>query len=311
MTNRPFRFGAQVASARSASEWRDLARQVEDQGFSSLMMPDHFDDQLAPMPALAMAAEATSELRVGSLVLDNDYKHPVVLAKEAATLDLLSGGRLELGIGAGWMKSDYDQSGIPLDRAGVRIDRFEEGLAIIKGLMTGEPFSFSGEHYTVTGLAGTPLPVQRPHPPILIGAGAKRMLGLAAREADIISVNFDLSAGAVGPEVVSTGTGAATAEKVQWIRECAGDRFDEIELSVTIFMGAITDDRRQLAEVVGSTFGQPADMVLDSPHLLAGTVEEIVDELQALRDNLGFSYVMFGGGSHEAMTPIVEKLAGT
>src|SRR5947207_534266 len=199
MTPRPFRFGAQANNARSAAEWRDLARRLEDQGFSSLLMPDHFDDQLAPMPALAMAAEATSELRVGSLVLDNDYKHPVVLAKEAATLDLLSGGRLELGIGAGWMKSDYDQSGIPLDRA----------------------------------------------------------------------------------------------------------RVDEVELSVTIFMGAITADGRQLAEVVGSTFGQPADMVLDSPHLLAGTVEEIVDELQALRDNLGFSYVMFGGGSHEAMTPIV------
>src|SRR5947207_3804300 len=158
MTPRPFRFGAQANNARSAAEWRDLARRLEDQGFSSLLMPDHFDDQLAPMPALAMAAEATSELRVGSLVLDNDYKHPVVLAKEAATLDLLSGGRLELGIGAGRMKSDYDQSGIPLDRAGVRIDRVEGGLAIIKGLMTGEAFCVPGGHYTVSGLAGTPRP---------------------------------------------------------------------------------------------------------------------------------------------------------
>jgi probable F420-dependent oxidoreductase len=311
MTVRPFRFGAQVASARSATEWRDLACRLEDQGFSSLFMPDHFDDQLAPMPALAVAAASTSTLRVGSLVLDNDYKHPVVLAKEAATLDLLSDGRLELGIGAGWLRTDYEASGIPLDRAGVRIDRFEEGLAIIKGLMTGEPFSFSGDHYTVTGLAGTPKPVQQPHPPILIGAGAPRMLGVAAREADIISVNIDLSAGEIGPDVVKTGTGDLTAEKIELIRKAAGDRFDDIELSVTIFMGAVTDDRRGLAEMVASGFGQEPEMVLGSPHLLAGTVDEIVEELQAMRETLGFSYVIFGGGSHNAMAPIVERLAGT
>ena len=311
MTNRPFRFGAQIASARSAAEWRDLARRLEDQGFSSLFMPDHFDDQLAPMPALAVAAASTSTLRIGSLVLDNDYKHPVVLAKEAATLDLLSDGRLELGVGAGWLRTDYEASGIPLDRAGVRIDRFEEGLAIVKGLMTGEPFSFEGEHYTVTGLAGTPKPVQQPHPPILIGAGAPRMLGVAAREADIISVNFDLNAGEIGPDVVKTGTGDLTAEKIELIRKAAGDRFDDIELSVTIFMGAITDDRKGLAEMVASGFGQEPEMVLGSPHLLAGTVDEIVEELQAMRETLGFSYVIFGGGSHNAMAPVVERLAGT
>ena len=311
MPVRPFRFGAQVASAGSAAEWRDLARRLEDQGFSSLLMPDHFDDQLAPMPAMAAAAASTSTLRVASLVLDNDYKHPVVLAKEAATLDLLSDGRLELGVGAGWMRSDYEASGITYDRAGVRIDRFEEGLAVMKGLLSGQPFSFSGKHYTITDLSGTPKPVQQPHPPILIGAGAPRMLALAAREADIISVNFDLNAGEVGPDVVKTGTGELTAQKVDLIRQAAGERFDDIELSVTIFMGAITDDRRSLAEVVGANFGQPPEMVLGSPHLLAGTVDEIVEELQAVRERLGFSYIVFGGGSYNAMAPVVERLAGT
>src|SRR5438309_6435831 len=160
---RSFRFGAQVADARSGKEWAELARKLEDVGYSSLLVPDHFDDQVAPLPAMTWAAAATSRLRVGSLVFDNDFKHPVVLAKEAATLDLLSDGRLELGLGAGWMRSDYETSGIPYDRHGVRIDRLEEALTVIKGLMSGEPFSFEGTHYTITKLTGTPKPVQQPH----------------------------------------------------------------------------------------------------------------------------------------------------
>src|SRR5947209_9566129 len=236
---RQFRFGAQVADAKPGQAWAELARKLEDGGYSTLFVPDHFDDQVAPLPAMTWAAAATSELRVGSLVFDNDFKHPVVLAKEAATLDVLSEGRLELGIGAGWMHTDYETSGIPFDSAGVRVDRLEESLAVIKGLMTGEPFSFEGTHYKISNLAGTPKPVQQPHPPILIGAGAKRMLSIAAREADIVSVNFDLSAGAVGPDVVTTGTAELTRQKIELIREAAGDRFDDIELSVTVFMGAL------------------------------------------------------------------------
>jgi probable F420-dependent oxidoreductase len=308
---RPFRFAAQVADARSGQRWAELARRLEGEGYSSLLVPDHFDDQVAPMPAMTWVAAATSQLRVGSLVFDNDYKHPVVLAKEAATLDLLSDGRLELGIGAGWMRTDYETSGIPYDRHGVRIDRLEEALAVIKGLMSGKPFSFEGTHYTITELTGTPAPVQQPHPPVMIGAGAKRMLSIAAREADIISVNFDLSAGAVGAEVVTSGTAELTKGKIDLIREVAGDRFADIELSVTVFMAAITDDRRQLAEMVAGSFGQPPEMVLESPHFLAGTEDQIVEELQRRRELYGFSYIAFGGGSHEAMIPIVRKLAGT
>jgi probable F420-dependent oxidoreductase len=308
---RPFRFGAQVSDAKPGKALADLARKLEDGGYSTLFVPDHFDDQVAPLPAMTWAAAATTELRVGSLVFDNDFKHPVVLAKEAATLDLLSDGRLELGIGAGWMHTDYETSGIPFERAGVRIDRLEEAVTVIKGLMSGAPFSFEGTHYKIDNLTGTPKPVQQPHPPILIGAGAKRMLSFAAREADIISVNFDLSPGAVNADVVTTGTAALTSQKIDLIREVAGDRFDDIELSVTVFMGALHENREQLAEMVASSFGKPPELVLESPHFCAGTSEQIVEQLQERRERYGFNYIVFGGGSHEAMLPIVSKLAGT
>ena len=309
--SRPFRFGAQVSDNKSGKAWTDLARKLEDGGYSTLFVPDHLDDQVAPLPAMTWVAAATSELRVGSLVFDNDFKHPAVLAKEAATLDLLSDGRLELGIGAGWMTTDYETSGIPFESAGVRIDKLEESVAVLKGLLGGEPFSFDGAHYKIDNLVGTPKPVQQPHPPILIGAGAKRMLGFAAREADIISVNFDMSAGAVNADVVVTGTGEVTAGKIDVIREGAGPRFDDIELSVTVFMAALTEDRQQLAEMVAGSFGQPPELVLESPHFLAGTTDQIVEQLQERRERYGFSYVIFSGGSQEAMLPVVAKLAGT
>jgi probable F420-dependent oxidoreductase len=308
---RPFRFGAQVADAKPGRALAELARKLEDGGYSTLFVPDHFDDQVAPIPAMTWAAAATTELRVGSLVLDNDFRHPVVLAKEAATLDLLSDGRLELGIGAGWMHTDYETSGIAFERAGVRIDRLEEAVTVIKGLLSGESFSFEGTHYTIKELTGTPKPLQQPHPPILIGAGAKRMLAFAARQADIISVNFDLSPGAVNADMVMTGTAQLTAQKIDVIREAAGDRFDDIELSVTVFMGALHDDREQLAEMVAGSFGQPPEVVLESPHFCAGTEDQIVEQLQQRRERFGFNYVVFGGGSHEAMLGIVSKLAGT
>jgi probable F420-dependent oxidoreductase len=308
---RPFRFGAQVSNARSRAGWVDLARKVEDLGYSTLCMPDHFDDQLDPAPALMAAADATTTLRVGTLVLDNDFRHPVVLAKQAATLDLLTEGRLELGLGAGWLRSDYEASGIPFDTAGTRIDRFEEGLTVMKGLFAGEAFSFTGKHYTVTNLVGTPAPVQRPHPPIVIGAGAKRMLGVAARHAGIVNVNFDLSPGAVSPEVGASGTAEATAAKIDVLRQAAGDRFDDLELGTTVFFAAVTDDREPMAEGVGGAFGVPGDVVLQVPHVVFGTVDQIVEDLQRRREQFGFSYIVFGGGSYQAMAPIVAKLAGT
>lgn len=309
--HRPFRFAAQIGDAPEGSSWRDQARKVEDLGYSTLLMPDHFDRQLAPISALTAAAEATTELRVGALVFDNDYRHPLVLAKEMASLDVLSGGRVELGIGAGWMRTDYEQSGIDYDRPGVRIDRMLEGLSVIRGCFSGEPFSLDGEHYTITDHTGHPLPVQVGGPPIMIGAGARRMLGVAAREADIVSVNFDLSSGAVGPEALVTGTGDATRQKVEWMKEAAGDRFDDLELSVTVFFAAVTDDPDKLMEQVAPGFGVDLTGGYDLPHILVGSVDQICETLVQRREELGFSYVVVSGGAWEAMAPVVARLAGT
>ncbi|MFZ2440994.1 MAG: TIGR03621 family F420-dependent LLM class oxidoreductase, partial [Ilumatobacteraceae bacterium] len=199
MTLRPFRFGIQASNATSRTEWVTLAQRSEGHGYSVLTMPDHFGDQLAPVPAMMTAADATTDLRVCALVFDNDYKHPVVLAKELATMDLLSDGRVEIGLGAGWMISDYEQLGIPYDSPGVRIDRFLEGLGIIRKCMQPGAFSQQGAHYTVTGYDGLPKPVQA-KVPVLIGGGGKRVLGIAAREADIVGINPSMHAGVVGPE---------------------------------------------------------------------------------------------------------------
>ncbi len=308
--DRRFRFGVQCSFAGSGKEWAEKAARVEELGYATLCVPDHFDDQLAPVPALVAAAAATSTLRVGTLVLDNDYRHPLLTAKEAATVDVLSDGRLELGMGAGWMRSDYEQSGITCDPPGVRIDRLEEGLAVVKGLLGGGKFSFSGRYYTVTNHPGTPLPVQRPRPPILVGGGGRRILTLAGREADIVSVNFDLRSGSVGPQVGATATAEATAEKVRWVREAAGDRFDDIELSHTAYLTMVTDDREAVAGGLGSGFGLDADQVLAMPNFAIGTVVQIADELERRRDELGFSYVIVGGECHEAMAPVVARLAG-
>ena len=297
--------------APNAKAWKDKARQVETLGYAALYLPDHFTDQLGPIAALMAAADATTRLRVGSLVFDNDYRHPVVLAKEAATLDVLSDGRFDLGLGAGWMATDYEQAGIPYDSPGTRISRMKEGLKIIKGMFAGEPFTFSGEHYQVKGIQGSPRPVQKPHPPILLGGGGHRMLNLAAREADIVNVNFDLREGQVNRDLVRTGLAEATDEKLRWIREAAGDRLDRIELSVTIFLANITDDRESVATVMAAGVGAEPKDILAMPHFLIGTVDEVVDDLQRRRERYGISYVIVPGEADEAFAPVVARLAGT
>ena len=306
-----FRFGIQTSRADSAAEWVAKARQIEDLGYSTLFMPDHFNDQFAPVPALMAAADATSTLKLGTMVLDNDYRHPLVLAKEIATLDILSGGRVELGLGAGWMRSDYEQSGIPYDRPGVRIRRFEEGLQVIKGLFADGPFSFSGEFYNITDHDALPKPVQQPHPPILVGGGGRRILSIAAREADIVGVNFSLAEGEVNPVVAATGTAEATREKVAWIREAAGERLGVIEMNVTVFVCIVTDEREAMAERVAGGFGLSLDEVKATPHVLVGTVDQIAEDLEQRRDEFGFSYVVLSGDVFEAMAPVVKRLAGT
>ncbi len=306
-----FRFGAQLAGAPSGTAWAGIARRVEGDGYATLFMPDHFDDQWSPMPALAAAAAATTTLRIGSLVLDNDFRHPVVVAKEAATLDVLSGGRLELGLGAGWQRRDYEQSGIAYDDAAVRVQRLAEALVVVKGLFAGDRFSFTGRHYRVSDLIGTPHPVQRPHPPIIVGGGARRVLSVAGREADIVGINFDLRAGAIGSGVGASGTAAATAAKLGWVRDAAGSRFGELELSVRVYVAAVTDDRAEVATGIATGFGLTPDEVLGTPHFLVGTIDEIVDDLVRRREELGLSYVVFSGGALDDMAPVVARLAGT
>jgi probable F420-dependent oxidoreductase len=308
--HRGFRFGVQVSKETTAKEWTELARRSEAAGYDVLTMPDHFTDQLAPVPALMAAADATTTLRIGALVFDNDYKHPVVLAKELATLDLLSDGRTEIGLGAGWMISDYEQAGIPYDSPKVRIDRFIEGMAIIRGVMKDGPFSFAGEHYTVTNYEGFPKPVQAPCPPVLIGGGGKRVLSYAAREADIIGINGTLTAGVVGPEALSTMTAEAVDEKVAIVAAAGAHRINDIEMNIRTFFVKVTDDRAGMVERISSMFQVPADMINDSPFALIGSVESCIEQLLERREKWGFSYTIVGAENIDECAPIVAALRG-
>lgn len=306
---RPFRFGVQADGARTAAEWANLARRAESLGYSCLTMPDHFGDQLAPVPALMAAAAATSILRVGALVLDNDYKHPVVLAKELATIDVLSDGRLEIGLGAGWMISDYEQSGIPYDSPGVRIDRFVEGLHIIRRAMHPGEFSFEGQHYRITGYDGMPKPVQT-RPPVLIGGGGKRVLTIAAREADIVGINPSMHAGRIGPEAIGGMTAESVDEKVGIVRAAAAERLPDIEMNIRAFLVNVTDDGAGARAGMAKALGVEQSMIDESPFALIGPPDELADRLLERRERWGFSYVIVGGGDIESFAPVVARLAG-
>jgi probable F420-dependent oxidoreductase len=311
---RRFRFAAQLSKSPdgTARSWADQARKVEDLGYSALLMPDHFDDQLAPVPALAAVAAATSTLRMGALVFCNDYRHPFVLAKEAATLDVLSEGRLELSLGAGWKRTDYDAAGLTYDHPALRVDRFEEAVKVVQGLLrTDGPFNFHGEHYEVIGHTQTPRPVQQPGPPLIIGGGGRRVLSFAARNADIVSINVDLRAGTGGVETAANATPEKTREKVAWVKEAAGDRFDDLELNSLIGFVMITDDAAGLAGQMAPAFGiDPAD-ALHVPMALIGTLDEMAEELEWRRAEYGISYWSIESDDWETLAPLVRKLAGT
>ncbi len=310
--DRPFRFSIQCSAPPAADprSWAELARRCEGLGYDVLTVADHFDDQLAPIPAIMAAADATTTLRVGSMVLCNDYRHPVVLAKEAATIDLLSGGRLELGLGAGWMPSDYAQAGIEMDPPSRRIDRLAEAVTVIKGLMADEPFDFDGEHYGIHGLDGTPKPVQRPHPPSLSGGGGRKLLSLAAREADIVGLSPAMVTGAIDAKTAATGTAEVTDERVALIREVAGDRWTQIELQVRVHLALVTDQRDEIAEALASGFGLTVEQALATPHALCGSVEQIVDTLLERRERWGITAIGLGVDALESFAPVVERLAG-
>lgn len=307
----PFRFGLQCRGPADPKGWPELARKVEDLGWSTLTVADHLDSPLAPIPALAVAAAATSTLTLGTMVLANDYRHPVMLAKEAATLDILSEGRFELGIGAGWMTADYEGAGIPLDRPGVRIERLREALTVIRAAWSGSPFTFEGEHYRTHGLDGQTPPITPGGPPIVIGGGGERMLRLAAAEADVVAINVNLAAGVMDERAFPDGTPESTDRKLSWIRDAAGVRFDQLVLQARIHLAMVTGDRMGVISELAPAFGLTPEQGAGTPHALVGSVEEICDQLVERRERWGISYIGLSGDQIDAFAPVVARLAGT
>jgi len=308
---RPFRFGVNVRDAPSRAEWVDKARKVEDLGYAALTVPDHLATMLAPIPAVVSAAEATKRLRVGTNVLNNDLRHPVLVAREAATVDLLTDGRFDLGLGAGHMESEYDQAGLRFDPGGTRVERLAEAVTIIKGLLGGEQVTFAGRHYRVTGHTIHPLPLQRPHPPILIGGNGRRILTLAAKEADMVGLTgITFRAGGTEPDLSAWKT-AAVDERVRLVREAAGERYDRLELSALVQRVVVTDNPRQAAEELASRWTQlSVEEILQSPYALIGTVDHLVEELRRRRDRWDISYYVIFEPYMDAFAPVVARLAG-
>lgn len=309
---RPFRFGVQISRAGSSAEWLEKVRRAEGLGYDVLLMPDHLAGQLAIGPALAVAANVTTRLRIGTLVWQNDLRHPALVAQEAATLDLLSDGRFEFGIGAGGsFPPDYEWTGIPFDPPGVRVSRLEEGLKVFKGLFGDEPVTFKGEHYAITEYDGLPKPVQRPHPPIFIGGGGPRMLALAGREADIVGLLPAMLA-VGGQFAMEQSTSDAVAGQIEVIRLAAGARFSELELNILLQRLIVTDDARGASEELSREWTPlTPEQILDTPSLLIGTLDAIVELVRERRERLGISYTVVFERDMEAFAPVVERLAGT
>jgi probable F420-dependent oxidoreductase len=315
---RPFRFLTDASDPVPGRSLAETARRAEAIGFSVLVIPDHLVGQLAPIPAMATMAAATERLRIGTFVLNNDLRHPAVLAQDLASLDVLSDGRLEIGIGAGWNRPEYDAIGLPFDPVGTRVARLEEGVKVLKGCFADGSFSHAGPHYTITDYDGLPKPIQRPHPPLFIGGGGRRLLGLAGREADIVGLAPRLMPGdqtqpRADPRSI---TFEATAEKIGWIRAAAGERFDRLELNVypTVVPITVTDHARSEARAAidrirartGVEIGE--DDLLASPHAYIGSIDGLVEKFEMLRERLGISSIMTG--EIDELAPVVERLAG-
>ncbi len=315
---RPFRFlGVAAAGLVDARQLTAAARRAESVGFSALVLPDHLVQQYAPVPVLATVAAATERLRVGTFVFNAALRHPAVLAQDLATLDVLSDGRLEIGIGAGWNRPEFDAIGLPFDPVGTRVARLGEAIAVIKGCLGDGPFSFHGDHYTISGYDGQPKPVQRPHPPLFVGGGGRRVLTLAAREAQIVGLAPRLLPGdqtEPKPDPRSL-TAAATEEKIRWVREAAGDRFDRLELNTyptggpLLVTGNARSEAQRRADHLRRLTGVEitADEVLDSPHVFIGSVEGLTQKILELRERFGITSILLD--NVDAAAPIVARLA--
>ncbi|WP_322750366.1 MULTISPECIES: TIGR03621 family F420-dependent LLM class oxidoreductase [unclassified Frankia] len=321
---KPFRFGLQAYQATSAEQWRALAREAEQLGYSTFHLADHYFgpgpleaetrhpvQDLAAIPAMAVAAAETETIRIGCRVLCIDYHLPAVLAKELATLDFLSGGRLEIGLGAGWIEAEYRAMGIRWDRPGVRLQRLEEVIDLLEAHFGGEQIAVAGTHVQVSGYQGVPAPVQTPRPPFMVGGGGERILRLAGRRADIVSLNFDNRSGRIGSDGVGSSTADATDRKIGWVREGAGDRFERLELEIAAYFTMVGVDPPKAQAHLSGALGLPPETLADHPHVLAGSVDEICERLVARRERYGISYVTVGARVLEDFAPVVARLAGT
>lgn len=312
---RPFRFLADVRQIVTGPELAARARRAEQTGYHGLVVPDHLIGQLSPVVAMAAVAAATSTLRVSGFVLNNDLRHPAVLAQDLASIDVLSGGRLDVAIGAGWNKPEYDAIGVAFDPTPVRQARLAESITVLKGLFSGAPFSFTGEHYTITDYAAQPVPVQRPHPPFFIGGGGRRTLTLAGQEADIVGLAPRIAPG--GKVDAVSLTLAAAREKIGWVREAAGDRFESLTFNVypSTWPATVTDDlhgeARRVVDKLKSQTGVELteDEVIDSPHVFIGSVDRLAEKFLQLREELGISSIMLG--ELDELTPVLERLSGS
>lgn len=304
---RPFRFGMIGTKLTSARAWADKARWAEDNGFATFVVGDHLTLPAAPVPAMLAAAYATTSLRVGSQMLVNDFRHPAILAKELATLDVLTGGRVELGLGAGWMRSEYEAAGIGFDGGADRVSRLAEAVAVIQALLAGaEPVTFIGKWYRVDGLAGLPRPVQQPIP-VHIGGGRRSILRLAAERASIVGVLPRTSQGQIDPYDMSE---RATGRRVEWIREAAGERFASLELHAVVLAARITGDRRRAAAEMATIQRVDPDVLLDNVHIMLGSVNEIREYLERIRAEFGISYFSFFDYDARPLAPVIADLAG-
>jgi probable F420-dependent oxidoreductase len=304
---RAFRFAVTASHARSAAEWMTLARRAEELGYSALLVPDHLGQQLSPIAAIATAAAATTTLRVGGFVFANDFRHPVMLAREAATLDLLSDGRLELGLGAGWRTADYRQLGMTYDAPGRRIDRLAESTGLVKRLLSGETVTHAGPHYRLGAARIWPRPVQQPHPPIIMGGGGPRMLRLAAREADI--VGFIPQFSRRGRPILTDASETALDRKVAIVREASGDRFQRLELNLFIVDAGLVGSGQPVPRSVLAAAKVASLGLAGSPYFLYGTLSALHERLERRRDRTAISYYAIRQGSMEAMAPLVAALA--
>lgn len=304
----PFRFGVYTAVSPTMSEWRDRARMAEGLGYSTLYVSDHLDAQFGPLVAMTVAAEATSTLHVGSFVLNNDLRHPVVLAKEIATLGLAAEGRVEVGLGAGWLESDYEQTGLEFDRLAARADRLAESLAILKSLWSEGEATFAGRYYTVRGARCDPRPASPPR--VMVGGGSKRLLTLAAREADTVGINTSLGIGGESADTTSQAVLDRYDRCLTWVREAAPDRFGSIEFQIVAFATRIVPSRRAAARTA-TMLGLPGEDALDLPIVLIGNEDELCERLLKRRERWGFTNIVVPGEAMESFAPVVARLAGT